>query len=201
MSKDDFAEADKVFPAEPMPLKPVEPSEPPPTMPLSSIKNVPSGMLEHKRLLLHDYHKATSLAEKLRKEGRADANSLVMALVEELVKESDSLLGNELLAEHGGNLRDATVISDKRAGVLERAIKAVQAKQEFDKEAGGFDVESPSMRIVFKFFMRKVEDAMKELNMSDEQHDIFFQALGRIMTNWRKDLKDDFEKLNSIGNK
>lgn len=195
-NKDEFEAADGVFPKE-APIRTISNAE---IMP-QDLNDAPKGMMEHRDALIKKYHNgAKSLTERLKAENRTDIDNLVIALVEEVIKETDNLLGNELIATQSGNLRDATIISDKRASVLAQAIKAVQAKQEFEKERGGFDVDSPGMKIIFKFFMEKVREAFKSLNYNDEQSDIFFRALGGVLVDWKKELKQHFTAANSIGN-
>lgn len=160
------------------------------------------GTLAYRQNLLKDYHNGqNSLTDRLKIEGKNGIEHLVLALVEEIIKETDNLLGNQLLATQNGDIRDATIISDKRASVLAQAIKAIQSKQEFEKERGGFDLDSPSMRVVFEYFMTRVRESFKELNYNSEQTDIFYRALGSSMLNWQKDLKIQLSEINSIGNK
>jgi len=165
----------------------------------SSVPSVPpSNMMEMRGNLVRDYHRGSQcLAERLQAEGKNNMEQMVMALVDEVIKETDSLLGNELLATHEGNLRDASVISYKRAEVLEKAIKAVQTKQAFDKEHG-VDVEAPAMRTVFRFFMKKVKYVFAQLGYDDEASDTFFRSLGEAMEGWKKELKEDLNELNTL---
>ena len=156
-------------------------------------------MFEHRSKLIAKYYAgANGLANKLLKEGRDNSEMLVMALVDEVIKETDSLLGNELVATEQGDLRDATIISAKRAEVLEKAIKAVQTKQLFDRDGGGIDVKGPAMKVVMKFFMKKVKEVFKRMAMRDEMSDTFFRHLGDVMEGWEKEMAADLEELNSL---
>jgi len=158
----------------------------------------PQDMMQFREQLVDIYHKGSkSLVERLTKEHRNNPETLVMALVDELVRETDTLLGNALVATHQGSLRDASVISFKRAEVLEKAIKAVQAKQVFDKERG-FDLESPFMGVVWRYFMESVKSVFVEFGMSSEVNDTFFRSLAAKMKNWKKDLKRKLDEMNSL---
>lgn len=159
---------------------------------------MPSNMLEQREYLIKKYHNGkSSLAERLDNEGKNSIETMVMALVDEVIKETDNLLGNGLIAIEQGDLRDASIISAKRAEVLEKAIKAVQTKQMFDKETG-IDVNSASMRVVFRFFMRKVKYTFDNLGFGTEASDAFFKSLTNAMENWQKELKSELEEINTL---
>ena len=150
-------------------------------------------VMDYRAKLVERYHRGSpSLVEKLRQAGKEDQESLLVALIDELVLATDHLLGNELIAAENGELRDSSVISYKRAEVIEKAIKAVQAKQEFEK-ASGIDVDSPSMMVIFKFFMGKAKDAFDQMNVGSETADLFFRTFGDAMENWKKELREQFE--------
>jgi hypothetical protein len=77
---------------------------------------LPMNVIEYRNSLIQDYHKgAASIIERIRKTNKDDSSSLVITLIEEVVKETDHLLGNELVSAHNGDLRDSSVISFKRA--------------------------------------------------------------------------------------
>jgi len=153
-----------------------------------------NGQAAYREELIHDYHGATSLMARLRSTGDTGTEALVALIIEEMLGEGDNLLGNQLIATENGELRDASVISVKRADVLEKVMKAIQSKQQLEKE-GGIDVESPSMMIIFRFFISKVKDVFKRMDTPDEQSDLFFQALGEVTENWKKELRAEFEAM------
>jgi len=160
---------------------------------------MPSNIVEYRDQLVEKYHKGCpTLVEKLRKAGKEDSESLVVALLDEVIKETDHLLGNELVATQNGELRDASIISFKRAEVLEKAIRTVQQKQ--DKErTGGIDVDHPAMMTVIRFFMAKAADSFDRMGVGDEVKDLFFRTLGDAMDNWKRDLREKFEELRAQG--
>jgi hypothetical protein len=154
-----------------------------------------SDVVAFRNKLVAQYHKgAPSLVKRLQSVGRADAEALLVALIDEVIGETDHLLGNELVSTHNGELRDASVISFKRAEVLEKAIKAVQAKQEFERDSG-FDIDSPAMMVIFRFFMAKCKDSFDKMGVREEVPDLFFRTLGELMDEWKKELRENFEEL------
>lgn len=153
------------------------------------------GYVEYRNQLVERYHQgARGLTERLRASGREDAEALVVALIDEVIKETDHLLGNELVATENGELRDASVISFKRSEVLEKAIKAVQTKQMFERESG-IDIDSPAMMLIFRFFMAKVRATFVGINAPDEMSDLFFDKLSDAMSDWKKELRRQFDDL------
>jgi len=158
-------------------------------------KNVPGDVIELREQLVKQYYGGSEgLLQLLGKEGKNDAESLLLSLIDEVIKETDHLLGNELVATSNGELRDASVISYKRAEILEKAIKAVQAKQAFEKESG-IDLNSPSVMVLFRFFMNKVKVVFGLIGMPAEQSDLFFAKLGDLMENWQKELRAEYDEL------
>lgn len=155
----------------------------------------PNGTASYRDELVKSHHKgSSSLVERLRQEGLGDNESLLNALIEEIIGETDKLLGNEMIATENGELRDASVISVKRAEIIEKAIKAVQSKRQFETESG-IDLDSASMVIIFKYFMKKVRDCFEAMDMPQEQSDIFFGLMGQVTEHWKKELREEFETL------
>lgn len=153
------------------------------------------GVMEYRDSLVRKYHGgAKSLHARLRGDGKGTGEDLLVSLIDEVLKETDNLLGNHLVAAENGNLRDASVISYKRAEVLEKAFKAYQSKQAFEKESG-IDVSSPSMMVIFRFFMQKIQDVFDGLETPSEQRDVFFLNLGEVTENWKKELREEFEAM------
>jgi hypothetical protein len=152
-------------------------------------------VVEYRAQLVKQYHNGSpSLVEKIRKAGKEDIESLLVALIEEVVKETDHLLGNELVATQNGDLRDSSIISFKRAEVIEKAIKAVQSKQEFERQSG-IDIDSPAMIVIFRFFMAKAKEAFDKMGVAGDMNDLFFRTFSDIMGDWKKDLRNRFEEL------
>jgi len=154
-----------------------------------------TNVMEYRNQLVRDYHGGRdSIIERLLDDGKGDTESMLTALIHEVIKETDNLLGNQLISSQNGDLRDASVISYKRAEALEKAIKAVSAKRALEKESG-MDINSPSMQVVFRFFMAKANDTLVKMAMADEMKDLFFSTLGDEMENWQKELNQKFKEM------
>ena len=156
---------------------------------------MPADVVEFRQQLVKQYHAgASGLVERIKNAGKTDAESLVVGLIDEIVKETDHLLGNELVATHNGELRDASIISFKRAEVLEKALEAVQAKQKYERTSG-ISVDSPAMNTIFRYFMLKSKDTFDRMGVGDEVRDLFFRQLPEVMTDWKKELRQSLEEL------
>jgi len=161
----------------------------------SSLAAVGGDMMQRRCKLIFDYHGGCNgIVDKLKRTDRATLEGVLTMLVEEMLKEGDHLLGNELIASEDGLLQLSTVISTKRADVLEKAIKAVQQKQIFERQHG-IDLDSPSMGAVFDYFMDKVQTTFDELGYDEEIRSVFWKALVDNMRPWKKELKKDLEQL------
>ena len=163
--------------------------------PSSGMIRPASDVIQFRNKLVEEYHKgAPSLAARLRAAGKEDLESYIVAMIDEVIQETDHLLGNELVATHNGDLRDASVISFKRAEVLEKAIKAAQTKQQFEKQ-GGIDVDSPAMMIIFRFFMSKAKETFNRMGVDAEIPDLFFRMFGEVTGDWKKDLRQSIDQM------
>jgi len=157
--------------------------------------STPHNIMELRERLIKKYHKgATGLLERLRNEGKDSLDDIIVNLVDEVISETDSLKGNEQVALHHGNLRDASIISFKRAEVLEKAIRAVQTKQEFERERG-LDLDSPQMKVVFQYFMDKCQKVLLKMGYGKDANDIFFRGLFEEMKDWQKEIRAEVESV------
>ena len=167
-------------------------------LPPAKSNNLPangSDVLSYRKSLIEQYHKgASGLLQRLKECGKSGMEALVVSLLDEIISETDELKGNELVALQNGELRDASVISFKRAEVLEKAIKAAQSKQLLEKNSG-IDIESPSMLIIFKFFLEKSRETFQRMGVGDEISDLFFRTFSDTTENWKKELFERFEEL------
>jgi hypothetical protein len=168
----------------------------PPAVRQTTAPALPVNVIEYRNRLIQEYHKgADSIIERLRKTDKdGELESLAILLLEEIVKETDHLLGNELVSAYNGDLRDSSIISFKRAEVLEKAIKTIQARMELDR-VRGIDVDSPAMNTIFRFFMLKAKQTFDRMNVGTEISDLFFSTYGEVTENWKKELRDNYEEL------
>ena len=157
------------------------------------------NLADRRDQLIKDYYDGSSgISEYLKKRDRNNIEHMVIELLEEMLRETDNLKGNELIASEEGDIKASTVISSKRIEAIKEAIKAVQAKQLYEKDTG-INVDSPAIMVVFKFFMKNAQKAFTKTGYNSEASDTFFSALAKQMTNWKKELQEDIDALNSVG--
>ena len=161
----------------------------------TAVSSATDDVLEFRKRLVEKYHGgAPGLIEKLKKSGNNDVESLLEMMINEVIQETDHLLGNELVSATNGDLRDASVISFKRAEVLEKAIKAVQTKQQIEQQSG-IDIDSPAMMIIFRYFLKKVKETFDKISLDAENNDLFFRTFGEMTNDWKKELRNNFNEL------
>jgi hypothetical protein len=160
-----------------------------------SVSAIPVDVCAYREQLIRKYHDGSpSLIAKLGKAGNPDYKAFVEGLIDEVIKETDNLLGNGLIATQNGELRDASVISFKRAEVLEKVIAATHAKQAATLSDGGVDVDSGAMLVIFKYFLSKAKESFDRMGMNVEINDLFFRTFMTITENWKKELRERLEE-------
>lgn len=155
----------------------------------SSLPATGDDLIALRQKLITQYHGAPGLIARLEKEGRLDPDARLLGLLEEIIKETDNLLGNELIVTKNGELQTASIISFKRSEVLEKVSRLVQAKQTADKAGGAFDVNAPEIATIFRYFLNKSKDTLEQIGVSVEMCDLFFRKFGELTENWQKELK------------
>lgn len=160
-----------------------------------------SDIMVYRQQLIEQYHDgAANIFQRLKEAGQDDRNAVVLALIDELIRETDHLLGNELVATQNGELRDASVISVKRSEVLEKAIIRLQLKQEADKSRGmDIDVDSSEMKAVFRFFLAKVKECFEKMNMGNEVSDLFYKTFADATEDWKREIREYLEETSRSG--
>lgn len=151
-------------------------------------------MKQNRNVMLHEvgireHYGSDNCVSDMATSEEIGTETLIRFLVKELCREIDNLAGNRMIALKNGELEKATVISSKRTEVVDRAIKAIMAQKEFDASTS-IDVDSPSMRVVFHYFLEKCQESFQRAGMNAEISDTFFRNFNDIcgMT-WKKDLK------------
>jgi len=104
------------------------------------------------------------------------------------------MVGNRAIADENGDIERSTVIGAKRSEILKETMKTVMAKREFEA-SNSIDVDSPSMRIVFSYFIDKCRESFNKSGMSSEISDVFFRNLTDLCSDWKKDLKRKIAEL------
>ena len=123
---------------------------------------------------------------------RGEVMAAVDGIVKEIVEETDKLLGNEMIAAGRDDIVASTTISVKRVEALETAIKMLGQRQKLSKDLD-IDIEHPQMEIVFRWFLDRVRESFKEIDLDSETVDMFFARLSELFVNWKNDLRAELE--------
>lgn len=126
--------------------------------------------------------------------GDFSGEELLRHLVTELFREVDNLAGAQVMATENSDLQTSTIISAKRTEIIDRAIKAIMHKKEFEAQ-NSIDVESPSMFIIFRYFIEKCREAFVLAGFNDNTTNPFFHAFNQVTPEWKKELKKRIAEL------
>lgn len=149
--------------------------------------------VEYKRRKIKEFYDGQSLGERLASK-ELTLEDILDSLVAEYIREIDNLAGNIIMADDIGNIEASSVISAKRADIVDKMMKAFMARKEFDAQSS-IDVNSPSMKIIWRFFMMKCQESFAKSGFSTEISNIFFQNLTEVMGDWRKELKRQIAEI------
>jgi len=138
--------------------------------------------------LLEKYHrKVGSLIQNFNK-GTVSAEDGIDLLIMELLRETDSLKGSQLLFASRGNLRDETAVVIKRIEALEKIAKTIHRKQRMINEEV-INLDSPYIRLLVTFITNKINETFIELGYEPETAQIFFEKFQSLTDGWKKEVK------------
>lgn len=150
----------------------------------------------HEKRIRQHYSNGPSLSE-LTSLDDISTEVLMKSLLGEFAREIDNLAGNNTIAIENGDIEASTIIATKRAEIVDRLYKAVMTKKEFEASTS-LDVESPSMRVVFQYFLEKSQESFDRAGMTSEISDVFFRNFNDICgSTWKKELKRRIAEIKS----
>ena len=141
------------------------------------------------------YGGSNGLIHKIhQRSGSVTPDDLITGLVGEIVSESDSMKGNELIVLEEGDARGATIISSKRVSAMESAAKILHQKKIIDSEHS-IDLDSPYIKRMLEYVVKRIHDVFQDMQLEGEINDIFFSRLGEKMKDWKKEVRREFDEL------
>lgn len=150
-------------------------------------------VLRDQKISQHYGGRENSLASRA-SSGSFSGEELLRDLVTELFKEIDNLAGVQVMATENGDLQATTIIASKRTEIIDRAIKAIMHKKEFEAQ-NSIDIESPSMMIVFRYFLEKCNEAFRMAGFNEDTTNPFFHCFNDVVKEWKKELKKRIAEL------
>lgn len=139
------------------------------------------------RLVKEHFTQSGSIVDKMQK-GQLNADDAMNLIIIELMKETDSLKGNELLFTDEGNIRDATTVQVKRVEALEKIAKTVHRKHQMTTSEV-INLDSPYIRLLVSWIMGKVRETFIALAVEQETVDVFFSKLALFTDDWKTQVK------------
>ena len=162
---------------------------------LQSIEGV--DLLEQRDALVKQRHKLkNALIEKVAQDpSYGGVEALICAVIEELVGESNNLLGNELLMMKHGQVDKASVVSVKHSDVLDILSKVAIRKRDILSSAKSIDFNSAAFQIFQALCFEKLVSVLEELNLDSEMRQLVSLKWADKMEGWDKELRDRMDNL------
>lgn len=128
-----------------------------------------------------------------------NTDELYRNIVDDLLASSESLMGNALIMEAQGELRDSSAITIKRADMLKIIADVITKQKELQQKAGEIDYNSPVFRMFQKLCFDRLIEALEALNIDLEMRSLIVNEWERRMREWDKDIKKAMKELEQEG--
>jgi hypothetical protein len=145
-------------------------------------------VFHEKDRLLEKYHRKNGSLIQNFSRGQVSAEDGIDLLIMELLRETDSLKGSQLLFASRGNVRDEATIVVKRIEALEKIAKTIHRKQRMINEEV-INLDSPYIRLLVTYMVNKMRDTFMDLGTDPEQITIFLEKFQSLTDGWKKEVK------------
>jgi len=139
--------------------------------------------------------KHQGIIEKVKDNKGISSDEILVSIIEEILLDSEDLLGTRLVFTEEGNLHDAASVTVKRSDLLKSVADIVAKRKELNQRANDIDLNSPAFMLFQKICFDKMIAALNELNIEEESVQLILTKWSKQMENWGKELKD---KLNEM---
>lgn len=164
---------------------------------LVTIDDANSGISDVKdKMVKRHYGEERSLVDRISKADGSSIESVINAAIIEIAKESENLLGNELIFTENNNLHDASAVAVKRAEILEKIVTVVGKKMEIMSRSNSVDLNSPVFQVFQQICVDKLKEALGFLDIDNDLKQLIVIKWGDSMVDWEKELKDRVSHLN-----
>lgn len=154
--------------------------------------------LRRKEAIKEYYGGKDSLLQKIKNNPNGTSIEAIFdLLVEEFANESDGLLGNSVLFLKDNMLQESSVVSVKRAEVLEKLSSLLSKKADLVKNSGEVNLNSIVFKIFIQLCFEKMAFVLEELNIPIEQRQLIVGKWSNSMENWDKEVQIKMEQLNN----
>lgn len=116
------------------------------------------------------------------------AEEKIQIISSEMMKESDSILANRIIADERGDISVSSACSEKRAGILDKAIKIQHTQRVLDREAS-IDLDAPVFRHVYGHFFFALKETLNSNGIENQQMNHILKKLAENLTDWKSQVK------------
>lgn len=149
------------------------------------------------QLIKQHYGSSKDLISKIKSSKNGDAvQDVINVVIEEIIKESDNLLGNSLVFTKENKLHDATTVAVKRTDILETVTRIVTKQQEINQKSAKIDLNSPAFQIFQSICLDNLRTTLEQLKLENEMAQLIILKWGESMEFWEKEMKTRMGSLN-----
>lgn len=155
-----------------------------------------SDINKYRDSLVNEYRsKNTGLLQRLRENGSVTSDEILASIAEEILLESEDLLGTRLMFAVEGNLHDSAMITVKRSDLLKAVADIVAKRKELNQRASGVDLNSPAFMVFQKMCFDRMVDVLKDLQIDEEMIQLVLTKWAKKMEDWGKELKNKLDEM------
>ena len=152
--------------------------------------------LDIRQKLVDSYRRkrGTLLARVASSTGDNSVDSIITSVIAELAQETENLLGNEIMMMTAGQVDKASVVSVKRADVLD-VLSKVAIRRKEAASSSAIDLNSPVFQMFQQLCFEKLTEAMGEMTFTPEERQLLVSKWMSKMNNWVKELRERLANL------
>lgn len=155
-----------------------------------------ANITEYRDNLVDNYRQThKGVLQNIKENSEISANEILSLIAQEILEDSENLLGTQLLLSEEGNLRDATTITIKRSDLLKSVADIIARQKELNQKASDIDLNGPAFMIFQKMCFDKMIAALEDLEMDEEMTQLILSKWATKMENWGKEMKQKLEEL------
>lgn len=126
--------------------------------------------------------------------GDNSVDTIITAVIQELAQETENLLGNEIMMMTAGQVDKASVVSVKRADVLD-VLSKVAIRRKEAASSSAVDLNSPAFQLFQSLCFEKLTESMEEMKISPEERQLLISKWSTKLQNWMKELRERLANL------
>lgn len=166
---------------------------PPEQQPISRL----SSLRDIKQKLLADHRKyRKGILDRVERSNVGfNTDQLLNLIIEDMLNSTEDLQGSMLMMESEGNMKDASILTIKRADLLKLVAEIVSKKKELSQRSGEVDLNSPAFCIFQKLCFDKMVESLEEMKTDPEMLNLILTRWQGKMKNWGSELKKALKDL------